>query len=226
MSFMAFFTRALVFCHCCVPSRLSTGFTPSDGAILLHQVEARQRDVEPRALGIFQDHELGGCAVLLRNFLQSLVLADAVLDVDHVVADCEVAKVGEKGGDLRLLRCCGCGRRDIGLVEQIARAKEHEVCLGQHDAFRHVGLDDGGGGNLFAKSSSTHRRRLRPGLGVRLPMRNDRLYSLKTSASRSTSPSAGDGEDDVLAVLRGAGQLLRRRRQSSRESAWWAATGR
>ncbi len=27
-----------------------------------------------------------------------------------------------------------------------------------------------------------------PGLGVRLPMRNDRLYSLKTSARRSTSP--------------------------------------
>ena len=73
-------------------------------AILLHQVEPRQRNVQPRALGVLQHHELGGAAVFLRNFLQSLVLADAVLDVHDVIADRKIAKVGEKGRDLRLLR--------------------------------------------------------------------------------------------------------------------------
>ena len=72
-------------------------------AVLLHQVEARERHVEPRALGVLQHHELGGGAVFLRNFLQPLVLADAVLDVHHVIADREIAEVGEKRRHLRLL---------------------------------------------------------------------------------------------------------------------------
>jgi len=39
----------------------------------------------------------------LIDLLESLVLADAVLDVDNVIADLEIAKVGEEGRDFRLL---------------------------------------------------------------------------------------------------------------------------
>ncbi len=115
-------------------------------AILLHQVEPRERDIQPRAFGVFQHHELGGAAVFLRNLLQPLVLADAMLDMHHVIADGEIAKVGEEGRDLRLLPL-RMGQRNLRLIEQIARAKEHEVRLRQSDAFRHVGLHDGGRGH-------------------------------------------------------------------------------
>ena len=71
-------------------------------AIFLHQVEPRERHVEPRALGIFQQHELG-VAIALIDFLQPLILPDAVLDVHHVVADLQIAEVGKKRRDLRLL---------------------------------------------------------------------------------------------------------------------------
>ncbi len=71
-------------------------------AVFLHQVEARQRNIEARALGIFEQHELG-IAVALIDFFQSLVLADAVLDVDDVIANLQIAEIGEKRGSLRLL---------------------------------------------------------------------------------------------------------------------------
>ena len=112
-------------------------------AILLHQVEAGQRHVEPRALGVLQHHELGGAAVLLRNLLQALVLADAVLDVHHVVADGEIAKIREKRRDLGLLPL-RTRQGNFRLVEQIARAEEHEVRVRQRNALGHVGLHDGG----------------------------------------------------------------------------------
>ena len=56
------------------------------GAILLHQVEPGQRNIQPRPFGVFQNHELGLRAVRLRNLAQALVLANAVLNVHHVVA--------------------------------------------------------------------------------------------------------------------------------------------
>ena len=67
-------------------------------AVFLNQIEARERDVEARAFGVFEQHELG-VAVALIDFFQALILADAVLDVDDVVADLEIAEVGKERGD-------------------------------------------------------------------------------------------------------------------------------
>jgi hypothetical protein len=53
--------------------------------VFLNQVEPRQRDVQPRRLGIFEQLYFGG-AVALIVFIQALLLSDAVLHVDHVVS--------------------------------------------------------------------------------------------------------------------------------------------
>ena len=82
-------------------------------------------------LGELQDHELDGEAVL-HNLFQALVLRDAVLDVDHVIADGEVAKVGDKGRGLRSLRLGARG--DIGFVGEIVGAEDDQVGVGETDA--------------------------------------------------------------------------------------------
>ncbi len=90
--------------------------------------------VEARALGVFEQHELG-VAVALVDFFQAVILADAVLDVNHVVADLQVAEVGEERGGLRLL-ALRTGDHRLGFVEQIARAEDGEMGIGKHDAIR------------------------------------------------------------------------------------------
>ena len=87
-----------------VQHRRGTGI---GGAIFLNQVEPRERNVELGLLGEFQNHEFDGEAVL-HNLFQALVLRDAVFHVDHVIADGQVAEVGDKGRGLRL--ACGSGR--------------------------------------------------------------------------------------------------------------------
>ena len=72
-------------------------------AVLLHQIQSRQRYIKPCAFGILQDHELGRTTVFLRNLLQPLILADAMFHVDDVVADGEMAEVGEERADLGFL---------------------------------------------------------------------------------------------------------------------------
>ena len=76
------------------------------GAIFLDEVEARERDVELGLLGEFEDHEFDGEAVL-HDFFQAQILRDAVLDVDDIVADGEVAEVGDEGGGLGLASARG-----------------------------------------------------------------------------------------------------------------------
>ena len=101
------------------------------GAIFLDQIEARERNVELGALGEFQNHELDREAVL-RDLFQALILRDAVLHVHHVVADAEIAKVGDKG---RGLRSFGLGpRRYVGLVGEVVGAEDDQVCFGKADA--------------------------------------------------------------------------------------------
>ncbi len=72
-------------------------------AIFLNEVEAGERDVEARLLGEFEDHELDFETVLLDLF-EADVAADAVLDVDDIIADGEVAEVGDEGRGLGLAR--------------------------------------------------------------------------------------------------------------------------
>ena len=61
--------------------------------VLLHQIQARKRNVEAGGFGKFEQHEFGG-AIAVVDFFQSLVLADAMLDVHYVVADLKVAEIG------------------------------------------------------------------------------------------------------------------------------------
>ena len=81
-------------------------------AIFLNQIEARERNVETRGVGEFEQHEFG-VAVALIDFFQALILTDAVLDVDDVVSDLQIAEVGEERGDfgfLPLRTRCDCVR--------------------------------------------------------------------------------------------------------------------
>jgi hypothetical protein len=103
---MALRTRALVLAHCCEPSLVQHRRGPGvGGAVLLDQVEARERDIElgPSANSRIMNSTESRPA----QSLSALVLRDAVLHVDHVIADAEVAKVGDKGRGLRSL---GLGR--------------------------------------------------------------------------------------------------------------------
>ena len=54
-------------------------------AIALHEVHALQRNVEPRVLGITQQHEFAAMAIRF-NLTQSFELPDAVVHVNHKVA--------------------------------------------------------------------------------------------------------------------------------------------
>ena len=101
------------------------------GAVFLDQIEARERDVELGLLGEFENHEFDGEAVL-HNLFQALVLGDAVLDVDDVVADGEVAEVGDEGRGLGALGLGASG--DIGVVGEIVGAEDDEVRIREADA--------------------------------------------------------------------------------------------
>ena len=120
--------------------------------VLLHQVEPRQRDIETRALGVFQQHEFR-VAVALVDFLQSLVLPDAVLDVDDVVANLQVAEIGEKCRGLRFLPLRTRDHR-IRFIEQIARAQDGEVGVRQHHTIGNVGLGQRGGEHFAGEIGS------------------------------------------------------------------------
>ena len=63
--------------------------------ILLHQIKPSQRNIKPRGVGVFEQHEFR-VAVALVDFLQSLILADAVFHMNDIVANLQVAKVGEE----------------------------------------------------------------------------------------------------------------------------------
>ena len=140
---MAFFTRALVLAQAVPPRRLSGGLDAFTRAILLDQVQARERNVELGRLGKLQHHVFTGNLALL-NFLEPLIHADAVLHVDHKVAHGEVAEVRHEGRGLRLA-AQRLGRLNLRIVKQIARAEDDQMRFRQGHAFRHGGANDGGG---------------------------------------------------------------------------------
>ena len=97
--------------------------------VLLHQVEAGERHVEPRALRVLEQHKLR-VAVALIDFLQTLILTDSVFHMDDIVANLKVAEVRKKRGNLGFLPLWP-GNYRLGFIEQIARAKNGEVGVGQ-----------------------------------------------------------------------------------------------
>ena len=111
------------------PVELRLGFF--DGAIVLHQVHALERHVEAGVVGVAQQHEFAAPAVAFDR-LQSLKLADAVVDVDHVVARLQLGKIAVEAGAL------GAGARALFArdgLEQIAIAVEDQAQIGNDEAF-------------------------------------------------------------------------------------------
>ena len=88
--------------------------------------------------------------VTLINFLQALILPNSVLHVNHVVPGLQIAEVREKRRDLRLLPL-RTRRHRLRFVIQIARAKDDQVRIRQHDAVRNVSLRQRRGQHLARK---------------------------------------------------------------------------
>ena len=135
---MALRTRALVFAQAAVPRWFSTGF--------LDQVKPSQRDIQPCAFGVLEQHELS-VPVALIDLFQAVVLPDPMLDVDDIVPDLQIAEVGEERRDFRFLPLRTRGHR-FRLIKQIARAENGQVRIGEHDAVGHVGFRERRGINL------------------------------------------------------------------------------
>ena len=169
--------------------------------VFLDQVEARERDVEARAFGVFEQHELG-VAVALIDFFQALILADAVFDVDDVVADLQVAEVGEERGDFRFLalRARGDG---VGFVEQIARAEDGEVRFGEQNAVGDVGFGQRGGENFSGEVTGFVGVAF-AAAGAAAEAEADVVLGEDVGEAFDFA-GVGDGEQDLLA---GAGELL------------------
>ncbi len=83
-------------------------------AIFLDQIEARERDVEFGLLGEHQQHEFAGLALRF-ELAQAIELADAVIDMDHVIAGLEIAEVAGEYGSFGF----ALGARDGQCFEQI-----------------------------------------------------------------------------------------------------------
>ena len=165
------------------------------GAILLDQIEAGQRDVEARGFGEFEQHEFGG-AIAVVDFLQALILADAMLDVDDVVSDLEVAEVGEEGGDFGFgsLRTRGdC----VGFVEEIARAEDGEIRFGQQDAIGDVGRGERGGED-FAGEVAGFVGIAFAATGAASQAKRDIVFGEDIGKALDFA-SVGDGEEDAFA---------------------------
>ena len=120
--------------------------------IFLHQIEPSQRNIEPRGFGILEQHEFRG-AVALVDFLQALILPDAVLHVDNVIANLQIAEVRKKRRDFRFLPL-RTRRHQIRFVEQIARPKNRQMRFRQDEAVGKVSLQQRGGENVAGKIGS------------------------------------------------------------------------
>ena len=106
--------------------------------ILLHQIKARQRNVKAGSLGVLKQHEFRR-SISLIDFLQSLVLPDAMLHVDDVISHRQIAEVGEKCRHLRFLPL-RTRRHQVRLVEQIARPEHRQVGFRQDESLWQVCL--------------------------------------------------------------------------------------
>ncbi len=78
------------------------------------------------------------------DFFQPLILADAVLDVNDVISDLQIAEVGEKRGDLGFrslrTRCDG-----FGFVEEVAGSEDGEIRVREQHTIGDVGRGERGG---------------------------------------------------------------------------------
>src|SRR5215470_18470274 len=100
-------------------------------AVTLHEVHAFERHVEPRILGVAQQHELATMTIRL-DLTKSFELPDAVVHVHDKVARFEFRKIAEKAGCPNL----AAGPFDRGgNVEKVCVPVNREIGFRKRDAF-------------------------------------------------------------------------------------------
>ena len=107
------------------------GLGAFDDAIALDEVHAFEGDVEAGVVEIAEKHEFAAAAVGL-DLAQAFELANAVIDVDDVVAGFEFGEVSEEAGGANF----AAGAIDGGSgFEEVGVAEEGEPGVGESDAF-------------------------------------------------------------------------------------------
>ena len=107
------------------------GLGAFDDAIALDEVHAFERNVEAGVVEIAEEHEFAAAAVGL-DLAEAFELADAVIDVDDVVAGFEFGEIAEEAGGANF----AAGAFDGGSgFEEIGVAEEGELGVGKSDAF-------------------------------------------------------------------------------------------
>src|SRR5260370_12998920 len=100
-------------------------------AVTLNQVHAFQGNVEACIVGVLQQHELAAMPVGC-DLPKSLELADAVIDVDDIVAGLQLGKIAEETGSANF----AAGALDRGCdVEKVGMAEKGKASVGKRDAF-------------------------------------------------------------------------------------------
>ena len=106
--------RGLAFGPAGAAQPVERGLDAFDARVLLHEVQALDRQQQRARLGVLDLHELA-LLPLDRHALQSLEAADAVVRVHHRVAELQVPQVGEE----RLARLAARGGRAALLAEDL-----------------------------------------------------------------------------------------------------------
>src|SRR6266478_4730739 len=102
-----------------------------EDAVTLHQIHALERNIEARIVGIFEQHELAAMSSGL-DLAKSLELADAMVNVDHVVTGLQLGKIAEETGSANF----AAGAFDRGRnVEKIGVSEKGKASIGKGDAF-------------------------------------------------------------------------------------------
>ncbi len=184
------------------------------GAVFLDQVEAREGDVELGLLGEFENHEFDGEAVL-HDFFQALVLGDAVLDVDDVVADWEVAKVGDEGRGLGALGLGAGG--DVGIVGEIVGAEDDQVGIGEADTGGDLGADDDGHAQIAGHVAGFFEHGLAAGVRTTADAVGDLVFAHHGGEALDVA-QVGGGEHDVRFGFDELSELLGERRNGTMEA--------
>ena len=119
----------------------------AERVVFLDEVEARERDVESRVLRVMQEHEFAGRA--FDGYLaQAVELADAVVDVDDVIAGFEIGEIAEEAGGFWARPGALRGRSQR--FEEIGVAIDSEIYFGKHDTFAEGRFDQNHAGCVAA----------------------------------------------------------------------------
>src|ERR1035441_5825002 len=130
-----------------------------------------------------------------------------MFDVHHIIADGEIAKIGEEGRDFGLLPL-RMGQRNFRLVEQIARPEEHQVRLRQGDSFGHIRLHDGCGHYVFREVRRLVHIHFAARLGGTAADAERHVVFVEDVGQTFDLAGAGDGKEDTLAFPREASNLF------------------